>query len=773
MPGNPFKILHDLYNKPKLLPSEVTQIQHLTSDDKKLIKQIGLSAAVIKRDFEKDLMVLYDRFSLYHQLENSLAHPLVGAAAELYGSYCSVLSHLHNCTVWVTSESPTYQRELTKLLDNLTVEEKIFDWAYSTGAYGDMFVKINGIPGEGIISVDDNDHPLNTSRVDHEGVLVGYYKTPQGQMSDGQRLMAPWEYVHFRLLGGKKRRPRMSDPTYSEFRTMHLMTGSHIEQVSTKYGVSLLFNALPAYRRLRLAEDSLLLARLSRGLIRYVWKLKVDSCLRGNTQISLLDGTTPTIREMAESPEEYIGKYTWTINEKTQEIETGQIKNVKKTRLNAELVRVHLDNSKYVDCTPDHPFLLRDGSYREAQYLKPDDSLMPLYTKLSDRYLVGYRMVYNPKKVECLLNHKVVRVEWLKEREDTYDIEMAGTPNFPLEAGVFVHNSNSEAVGELIDQYSSLLREARALNTKSDNEAYFDSKENPMSVIEDLFIPVWGEVGDLTFDKIGGEADIRWIKDIEDLRNQLSAALRVPLPLMGAYLKEATGPLGSDAIEKLDINFARIARKLQRSVRSGIKRICQIHLAYRNMDPDPNLFDVNMPEMSTAEEESLKASLKDGVDVVGSMLDTVDKVVEGSDAKVDKIEIFNYLNEKILKLEDFDLKQFITSAIAIPECKRRTDRQEHEAKMKAIIEKAMAKDPKRKGPQFSSDLYSYVPTCTHKNGELNESAIRKLGGWLGRERSSEIWEAKFGTTTVIEGEFDKDVEGGGQKLLPFPEVEKK
>jgi len=608
---NPFLQLTDLYRKLEMLPGEVTQVKHLTPQDKTLLKRIGLTTSQVRRDLLKDVQIHYDRYNLYMQIERALEHPLVGAATELYGNYCTVFSPMHNSTCWNTSESPTYQKELTKLLDRIGVEEKIFDWAYTTGSYGDLFVKVNGIPGKGVISLADDEHPLNTSRVDHDGVLIGFYKTPMGQAGTEQTLRAPWEYAHFRLLGGKKKRPRFSDPKYSEFRTMHLLTGMDVKQVTTKYGTSLLLNALPSYRRLRLAEDSLLLARLSRGLIRYIWKLQVDG-------------------------------------------------------------------------------------------------------------------------------------------------------------------TNMEAVNEIVDQYSRVLREARSVDTRAET-ANFDSRENPMACIEDIFLPVWGEVGNLTFDKIGGEADIRWIRDIEDLRQQLAAALRTPLPLLGAYLKEATGPLGSQAIEKLDINFARMARKLQRTVRNGIKRICQIHLAYMNMDPDPTLFDVQMPEMSTAEEESLKESLKDGIEVIERFMDVVDKIQEEGGKKFDKVELFSFFNQKFLKLEDLDLNDFIISAEALPECKRRSDRMAHEQKIKQLIEKSMSNDNKpRLYPKpivDNMDLMSYVPTNTRKkDGSINEAAVRRLcrrGGWLGVERSQSVWEEKYGACAVLEGDFDKDVHVGGQGVLPF------
>ena len=43
------------------------------------------------------------------------------------------------------------------------------------------------------------------------------------------------------------------------------------------------------------------------------------------------------------------------------------------TLRNQPLLRVTLDSGEYVDCTYNHKFMLRDGSYKEAQYLTEDD----------------------------------------------------------------------------------------------------------------------------------------------------------------------------------------------------------------------------------------------------------------------------------------------------------------------------------------------------------------------------------------------------------------
>ena len=39
----------------------------------------------------------------------------------------------------------------------------------------------------------------------------------------------------------------------------------------------------------------------------------------------------------------------------------------KKTRTDAPLVKVTLDNGREILCTPDHEFMLRDGTYRRRR----------------------------------------------------------------------------------------------------------------------------------------------------------------------------------------------------------------------------------------------------------------------------------------------------------------------------------------------------------------------------------------------------------------------
>lgn len=101
-------------------------------------------------------------------------------------------------------------------------------------------------------------------------------------------------------------------------------------------------------------------------------------CLDGDTQIALLDGTHPTVRELAEKNEPY---WVYSYDIETKRIVPGY---ASATRLagTKRCVRVTLDSGDSVVCSYDHPFLMRNGTtYVHAEKLKPGDSLMPLYRR--------------------------------------------------------------------------------------------------------------------------------------------------------------------------------------------------------------------------------------------------------------------------------------------------------------------------------------------------------------------------------------------------------
>ena len=128
-------------------------------------------------------------------------------------------------------------------------------------------------------------------------------------------------------------------------------------------------------------------------------------CFRGDTRVALVDGTSPTLEEMACRHD--AGEVFWGYS-------IGANGRLIVTLLDAprfigrdSLVEVTLDSSEVIHATPDHLFMRRDGLMTAAEALRPGDSLMPLYREPKR----GYEMVYQPLNGYVFPTHRLAD-EW-------------------------------------------------------------------------------------------------------------------------------------------------------------------------------------------------------------------------------------------------------------------------------------------------------------------------------------------------------------------------
>jgi len=105
--------------------------------------------------------------------------------------------------------------------------------------------------------------------------------------------------------------------------------------------------------------------------------------------IPLLKGIDKRIEDI--KPNDYV----YSINKKG-DVGFGKVLNTWSSG-KKEIFRVHLDNGRHIDCSSNHPFMLRDGSYRQVKDLKAGDSLMPLYRKEGMADLRNYEMILHPR----------------------------------------------------------------------------------------------------------------------------------------------------------------------------------------------------------------------------------------------------------------------------------------------------------------------------------------------------------------------------------------
>ncbi len=155
-------------------------------------------------------------------------------------------------------------------------------------------------------------------------------------------------------------------------------------------------------------------------------------CFTADTLVPLIDGNSYPIGVLAQSNEEV---FVYALSTE-QRVVIAKAR-VKRTRTRATLVKVMLDNGREIFCTPDHEFMLRDGSFRQAQHLTAQTSLMPFH---AESYAFKKPELSNQPVARYSYNHKVISVEPLEQVADVYCLTVPEYGNFALDAGVFVHN---------------------------------------------------------------------------------------------------------------------------------------------------------------------------------------------------------------------------------------------------------------------------------------------------------------------------------------------
>lgn len=114
------------------------------------------------------------------------------------------------------------------------------------------------------------------------------------------------------------------------------------------------------------------------------------SCFTGDTLIPLVDGRSVPIKDLVGL--DYF--YVYSFDVQSNRFVVGKAHTCEIKEKNAEIVKVTLDSGEEIFCTPDHRFLLKDGTYKRVDEIKPNDSIEVLYKRLgSDKLVKNYEQV--------------------------------------------------------------------------------------------------------------------------------------------------------------------------------------------------------------------------------------------------------------------------------------------------------------------------------------------------------------------------------------------
>lgn len=133
------------------------------------------------------------------------------------------------------------------------------------------------------------------------------------------------------------------------------------------------------------------------------------SCLISTTCVDLLDGRTLNLEQIKDELDAGREVWVYSVDQETHRIVPGRVLWAGPTRKNAELVRVTLDNGCSFDCTPDHKWMLRDGTWCEASLLTPGQPLMPKHVRRASLHGgCDYEQVFDPASGKWTWTHQLV-----------------------------------------------------------------------------------------------------------------------------------------------------------------------------------------------------------------------------------------------------------------------------------------------------------------------------------------------------------------------------
>jgi len=405
-----------------------------------LVSQFGGDGLAEHLRIDQDLQARYT------DAEEMDEYPEIASSLDIYADDSTTPNMEEGQSVWVQAEDKTISDDLNDMLHKrVLIDDDAWGLARQLGKYGNAFGEML-VSQQGLIGINYIAPPTVRRVEGPKGELLGFVQDVRGEFN--LSLEDFYQLAKNRDSASVKGRAPGELTVFEDWEVLHWrLRGKHLRSV---YGHGVIDPARWIWKRLNLLEDALLIYKLSRAPSRYAFYIdtgeldhergmafvnrvknqftkkrfvnpstgKIDMrynplCLRGDTQVPLLDGTTKTLVEMTEAYER--GEEQWVYSSDLDDqgrVRPGKVAWAGKTRRDAELVRVTLDNGQSVVVTPDHKMIRRSGEKVQAQELLPGDSLMPYRSRVSSKAkgeaLEGYDLTYCPKAQKSLYTHRFV-----------------------------------------------------------------------------------------------------------------------------------------------------------------------------------------------------------------------------------------------------------------------------------------------------------------------------------------------------------------------------
>lgn len=417
-------------------------------ETKDLINGVPLKSNIDKREVIK--VEYHSEREVYDLVNSSVSHNF---AVKCNNGY--IISH--NCTtvnekgdvINIYSDSERVKNILADLFNNrLSLHTTLPMWTRNVGKYGDNFLYLN-LDTE--LGVKECKQLPNYEIVRSEAGMLNQFKTgnvDNDELSftwrdEGVSFKA-WQVVHFRLLGDDRKLP---------------------------YGVSLLEKSRRIWKMLMMAEDAMLVYRITRAPERRVYKIYVGNideadvgqyvneiankfkrdpvidpktgqvdlkykaaavdqdffipvrnenaanpidtlpgaCLALDTKIEVFKKGSLELSEIIERFNNGEEMWGYSIDPQSGKFMPGKITWAGVTRRDTNVVKITLDNDETIICTLDHKFPLKNGDKVEAKDLQVNDSLFSFNREYEhiNGYEIDFEKIYDHYENEFIMINRL------------------------------------------------------------------------------------------------------------------------------------------------------------------------------------------------------------------------------------------------------------------------------------------------------------------------------------------------------------------------------
>lgn len=178
----------------------------------------------------------------------------------------------------------------------------------------------------------------------------------------------------------------------------------------------------------------------------------------------------------------------------------------------------------------------------------------------------------------------------------------------------------------------------------------FAARFDPMTWLEDIFWPTRAG-SNSKVETLAGQPNVTEIVDHKRFVNRFYGIMRVPKGYFG-HEDDQHALVPKNTLAQQDVQYGRRCNSIQGYFIDGITRLCQIELALRNMDPDPNQFKIRMSRPSSLEEQQR-------VDVTLNLIESAKAMIEfGTVASLDMEAWTKHVLKSTLGMTSHEIAKF-------------------------------------------------------------------------------------------------------------------